>query len=328
MLERNSQSQSNRKCLLVVDSTNTFLRGYAANRAVADGEHVGGIVSYVYTVRTFITKRYSVDAVCCVWDGPEGSMRRRSIYKEYKEGRRPKRKNRFHEFGHDSNSVAQQLALINILDTLPVRQFSVIGCEADDVIAYICNKHSETHNIVIMSTDKDYYQLISPSVVVYNPVKKKGTYIRTEEVLAEFKIHPRNFAMARAVVGDPSDNIKGIEGVGFKTLVKYCPFFADGENVVTLQMLFEKLEQIEKPNKTLLKMINGYGIIERNYKLMRLDVSMLSIQQLKEIESTLEEEPTSDLGTLRTVLVDNGLIMGSESLHDSFAPLCLKTLDN
>jgi len=321
MQEKNSLNSQKKNCALIIDSTNTFLRGYASNMAMNDyGDHVGGVVSYLYTLKNFISSVYTgVNAVCCVWDGPDGSVRRRGICKEYKNGRKPpKPKNRFYQDRQESNSAEQQNMLIETLQCLPVRQFALSGVEADDVIAYIVGKIKHNFNVVILSTDHDYYQLVAPNVVIYNPVKKK--FMKEQDIIKEHSIHPTNFALARSVIGDKTDNLQGINGIGYKTLAKYFPNFKERE-FYTLSSLYEEAKKFDKPTKTLLKMIDGYGIIERNMKLMRLDHTLLNDSQKQEVECDMKEPVTSERYCLKNVIFRHGLHINSEALFDSTLPL-------
>ena len=319
MPEKRSQKKPKRKCALLVDATNTFMRGYASNPSISDGVHVGGVLTFIFSLRNFIVKTLHTDSVVCVWDGVGGSIRRRSLYKEYKNGRRPKKKNRFHEHGQVSNSAEQQLMCINMMDCLPVRQLSVPGCEADDVIAFLTNKYvNDGWNVVIMSTDKDYYQLVSPHVVIFNAVLKK--FIRQQDIITERGIHPRNWVIARAVDGDPSDNIKGVDGVGLKTLLKYFPYLSE-ERAIPLYELLSDIEKIEKPTKTILKISDGCDIIERNIKLMSLNAEYLTYQQKEEIVHCMNQPLALERNAFTGLVLKHKLTMHANNFFNSFVYL-------
>jgi len=93
--------------------------------------------------------------------------------------------------------------------------------EADDVIAYIVNDHFKDSQCFIMSSDKDFLQLITERIHVWSPTKKKLYY--NEDIFEEYGVYPNNFALYKAIIGDPSDNIPGIDGVGAKTLINRFP---------------------------------------------------------------------------------------------------------
>jgi len=315
-------NQNKPPVILLVDGMNVFLRGYAANSAIsAHGEHVGGVVSFLYTLRKFFTTVYPAASVVVVWDGVGGSVRRLSIFKEYKQGRKTKAKNRFYEYGQESNSLFQQDVLKQILSTLPVRQLSVSDCEADDVISWLGNYWRNKFNTIIMSTDKDYYQLICDKVVVYNPVK--STYIKYNDVVDRFKIIPENFAIARAFIGDPSDNLSGIRGIGFKNISKYISNM-DHLPELTLSSILEDLKKRQaggKPSKIVAKAIEEYDTIERNYKVMRLDHTMLSQHQINEIKYCMCTPVVSDSAAMHKYVTKYGVQISCNALHTEFIRL-------
>ena len=79
--------------------------------------------------------------MCVVWEGG-GSSRRKALYSDYKQQRRPEKLNRFYEDDipdSDDNRQHQLITLIGLVKNLPIRQLYVSDCEGDDVIAYLCN---------------------------------------------------------------------------------------------------------------------------------------------------------------------------------------------
>jgi DNA polymerase-1 len=105
--------------------------------------------------------------------------------------------------------------------------------EADDVIAYVCGLPDLSEKIkVIVSSDKDFIQLCNSTTILYKPKTKGQKEILNESrIVEQFSIHPNNFAIARAIDGDKSDNIEGVKGVGLKTLVKSFPELSESESL-------------------------------------------------------------------------------------------------
>jgi len=225
--------------VLLVDAMGLYLRHFVAHPAMGkDGQHVGGIIGFLTDLKK-IVERFNPNPVYVIWEGG-GSPRRRAIYKDYKSHRRPERLNRFYE-DDIPNTVTgrdnQVKILVKLLKLTPICQVYVPDCEADDVIGYMSRYHFKDALKIILSADKDYYQLISEGAIIYSPTWKK--LIQEQEVVDRFGVHPVNFALAKAVCGDDSDNIPGIEGVGFKTLAKRFPALAL-DTSVTLQELLPK----------------------------------------------------------------------------------------
>jgi len=271
--------------VLLVDGLNLFLRHFTANPAMgSNGNHVGGIVGSLYDLNA-IVQRFKPHKVYVVWEGG-GSSRRRDIFPDYKAHRRPERLNRIYAdeikttvSDHDN----QIKMLVGLLKMLPINQLYVPDCEADDVIAYICRYEHPDDLHVILSSDKDYYQLVSDKTVIYSPTSKK--IIQIQDVLERFSIHPNNFALAKSVCGDPSDNIPGISGVKFKTLSKRFSSLTDANPVMLDDFLNEARElAVNSKVKAPGEIIANESIIRRNWKLVHLDTGILSGTQIKKIQ--------------------------------------------
>ena len=140
-------------------------------------------------------------------------------------------------------SMKQQFVWLNdILDSLPVQTMIYDGIEADDTIAYL-TKHTQYDldgEVVIVSTDKDFLQLVSDNVKVFSPTKKK-MYNR-QVVFDEFGIWPENLLLYRTLDGDKSDNIPGIRGCGIKTLLKRFPELSE-DRTITHEEFFKLCEE-------------------------------------------------------------------------------------
>lgn len=269
-LHRNSKT-------LVIDGLNTFIRSWSTAPNLNDnGDHIGGIVgtlkSIGYAIRTINPTR-----VVIVFDGKNGSQSRKEIYDGYKSERgKNKIKMRLNraatvEMNPEEESISmkrQMSALGEILSTLPVSIMIYDGIEADDVMAYIATTlKQEGEKVVLMSSDKDFLQLVNKDVSVYSPSKKK---IYTPEVVVEeFGIHPHNFINFRMIDGDKSDNVAGVSGLGIKTIIKSFPFLTEEKLYDTTDMV-EYINGLDKKTKAHDLFLNNLEICERNRKLMQL----------------------------------------------------------
>ena len=277
--------------VLFIDLMNMFVRCFSSIRlSNDDGLHVGGVFGTLNSLQSQI-KMHSPDIVSVVWEGKGSSERRRRILKEYKEGRKFRGLNRQFQYSQEDEkeSFARQLQLHKeCLDTLPLYQPAVQYLEADDQIAYSCRQlFSKDYEKVIVSTDRDYFQLVDENTQIYRPVKTKenpkGEMINMGWMMDKEKVYPVNYALLKSIVGDKSDNIKGISGVGEATVKKDFPILNFG--VVTLENLLEYAEDRVVEKKTQYKKyIENSGLIARNYTLVQLldiDVSLQSIQALE-----------------------------------------------
>ena len=105
------------------------------------------------------------------------------------------------------------------IEALNIKSIKVIGYEADDIISTLTYILHKEHEIIIASSDKDMNQLlVYQNVKIYNPAKK--CFFDADDCFNKFQVSPKNFTFYQAFVGDSSDNIQGIKGVGPKTAVK------------------------------------------------------------------------------------------------------------
>jgi DNA polymerase-1 len=177
----------------------------------------------------------------------------------------------------ETESINNQMArLIQYLKCLPVTVISIDGLEADDIIGYLSNKfqaYNETTSVTIMSADKDFLQLISDKVQVYSPVKKK--VYKPKDVLEEFGVSSYNFLNYKILMGDQSDNIPGVTGLGPVKLLKLFPELIS-ENKLELSDIIESSANKIDENKLYLSVVERRHQLEINRKLMSLDGSFLS----------------------------------------------------
>jgi len=261
--------------VLVIDGLNTFIRAFAVNPAINDdGLHIGGMMGFLKSIR------YTCDILkpsrcVIVFDGKGGSKRRSKIYPEYKATRKVKKRlNRNVDWGtapqDEQESMKQQMGrLIEYLEQLPLTLVCIDGIEADDTIAYISQQLLTDSDIFIMSTDKDFLQLVDDRVKVWSPTKKK-LYTKNE-VFDEYGIPSRNMLTYRVLDGDKSDNIGGIRGAGIKSIVKYIQPITENKDF-TIMDLFDYTEKISNKKIKLLENIkNSRNLLKRNYLLMQLN---------------------------------------------------------
>jgi len=259
--------------VLIVDGLNTFIRAFAVNPTVnEDGLHIGGMVGFLKSVR------YTCDILkpsrcIIVFDGKGGSKRRQKLYPEYKGNRKVKNRfNRNVDWGiapqDEEASMKQQMGrLIEYLEQLPLTLVSIDGIEADDTMAYISQQLLPKSDIMLMSTDKDFLQLVDDRVKVWSPTKKK---LYTKDVIQEeFGIPSRNILTYRILDGDKSDNINGVTGAGLKSLIKYIPQITEDKDFTAMDLL-QFVTNTDSKIKLLENIKKSSNIIKRNYLLMQL----------------------------------------------------------
>ena len=260
--------------ILVIDGLNTFIRVFSAVPALNDdGDHIGGVTGFLRSVASVIRQIKPTRCVV-VFDGKGGSVRRKKMYSNYKANRAVKTKfNRHEEFASledESASMKQQFSrVIEYMQCLPVTMMAIDNIEADDAIGYIANElyTDEKHKVTIVSTDRDFLQLVNNRISVWSPVKKK---LYTPEVLREeFGFSEKNYLLYRTFIGDKSDNIPGLDGVGLKSLVKYFPLFTE-DREITIDEIVEYARTVEKKYKVHEQVANNKELLELNHDLMQL----------------------------------------------------------
>ena len=267
-----SYSNNPNEKVLIIDGLNTFIRVFSVIPTTNDdGIHVGGIVGFLKSVG-YAIKMLAPTRTIIVFDGKGGSNRRRKLYPEYKAKRTTKiRLNRVNDFENiedERHSMLMQLSrCAEYLEKLPVNIVSVDSVEADDVMAYIAKQLLPKSKTTIMSTDKDFLQLVSDRISVWSPTKKK--LYNPEKVLEEYKVTSRNLLLSRIFEGDQSDNIKGVMGIGTKTLLKNFPQLSDENVIMTREEVIKEAEK-NKGDRFHNLILDGIDTIHRNHKLMQL----------------------------------------------------------
>lgn len=267
---------------------------------------MGGAVGFLKTLRRLVAE-LQPSAIYVAWEGG-GSQRRRSIYSGYKLNRKPERLNRF--YGDDipdsqDNEKHQIFALLAMLRCVPVCQVYVSDCEGDDVVAYLSRGPMRNVPKVIVSSDKDLYQLLDDTTQVYSLHKK--TYVTPADVLVEFRVNVRNFALAKALCGDPSDNVPGIKGLGFKTVSQKFPFLGTEQDIL-LQEVIDYAQAHRDDSVLYQRVVDQQADLKRNWKLVYLDGSMLSAIQASQVDHVVANfKPRIDKMGLVKLLVKEGI---------------------
>lgn len=318
----------NKKRLMVVDAMNAFIRAWIVDPSISqNGELIGGYKGFIKILQK-LCREMRPDEIIIAWDGAGGSQKRRTINKNYKGGRKPLRLNRNVKNLTDDeqlqNKVWQQMQLMEMLNCMPFIQIVSDGIEADDVISYVVQNHKyKGWQKIIVSSDKDFFQLCDDETILYRPIQK--TFINKPRIMEEFGIHPTNFAMARAIAGDGSDNLEGVRGVGLKTIAKKMQFFAK-EDSVTLSELYEYCENDNTGLKVFSAILEAKDRIATNYKIMQLYSPAISIQTKNKIQYALDNfEAQFNKTEVMKMMKEDGF--GEWNTSDIFA-ICKRITSN
>ena len=271
--------------VLIVDSLNSFLRSFTVIRHLnPSGNHIGGLIGFLrslsYTINLVRPTR-----VILVFDGKGGSTNKRYLYPEYKANRGIRRVTNWDIFDNqqqESEAITNQLTrLVDYLKCLPVDLISVDKIEADDVIGYMATKLQG--NVTIVSSDRDYLQLVCQRISVYSPTKKK--FYDEKTIIKEYDSSPNNFLMQKVLLGDTGDNVPGVKGLGQKTLAKMYPELRDDE-IITLDEIVNKAKNTE--GKNYINIRNFEHQLRINEKLMDLRNPNIPEDALVDIHHLIE----------------------------------------
>lgn len=309
--------------VLLIDGMNMFIRNFAMVKALdPDGNHIGGLQGFLKSLGSMV-RLFDPTRVICVFDGKGSTVNRKSIDPNYKAQRPTTRITNwglFESKAEEMESIQGQVErLQDYLKCLPVSVLDIEKYEADDIIAFLCQEYANRgRKSTIISTDRDFLQLVRPGVEVYNPIKKE--LYDNRNVLEALQVHPKNYNIVKAIAGDASDNLRGVKGVGVKTLIKEFPELVDNPEI-TLDYLYDISEQRLDLKNIYAKLIHEWDLVKRNMSLMDLQDTILTefeIDQMFEILS----EPNFKLhhgAFLRLIEIDK--IQGPSTKNESWLEL-------
>ncbi len=278
--------------VLILDGLNLFFRNFAMmNMVNPDGVHIGGLGGFFRSLGAMI-RQTNPTSVYVVFDGAGSTVNRKNLLSEYKGTRNLSRITNWEAFDnieeeHDSK-IDQIVSIIQYLKLLPVKTTILDKVEADDIIAVLAEKLVEKHNSTcfIVSSDKDFLQLVNENVLVYRPIEKE--YYNEDTIKEKFNISPHNFIIYKTLLGDSSDKVKGIKGLGEKGLYKKFPEITEKD--LTLDDIHSICESKFKDHLVYARVIQNIEELEKNYKIMDLSNPMLTERDKEHLEKFVSSE--------------------------------------
>ena len=245
--------------LLIIDGHNLLFQMFFGmpNKIIgAQGQAIQGVVGFVGAINK-LADMYRPTHLIVMFDG-EKSNPRKEILEEYKANRPD-----WSEVAEDENPFTQLPYIYDALSYMGIKHAETTVCETDDVIAAYAIRYGKECEVLISSFDSDYFQLINENVKV---IRYRGQYTvlcDDKYINEKYGITPSKYLEYKCLVGDSSDNIKGVKGVGPKTAAKLLNAYGNIEG------LNEHL--LEIPNEKIRCALGESGeIIERNLTLIRL----------------------------------------------------------
>jgi 5'-3' exonuclease len=282
--------------VILIDGLNLFLRNFAMiNFVNSSGSHIGGLGGFLRSLGSLINQIQPTSAYM-IFDGIGSSTNRKNLLPEYKSGRNITRITNwdvFEDLGDENDAKVDQIRrLIHYLDCLPVKTISIDKAEADDVIAYYSDILPKKYGskVYIVSSDKDFLQLINENVIVYRPTEKE--FYNREMIKNKFGVLAENFILYKTLLGDNSDKIPGVKGLGEKGVFKKFPELQT--TPMTLEDLFELSASKYKEHVVYSRIVMERDRLENTYKIMNLKRPLLSDIE-KEFLEEVASEPTPAL---------------------------------
>jgi DNA polymerase-1 len=279
------------KKLFLIDGNSLLYRSYYAIQrlSTSQGFPTNAIYGFINTLRK-IVEQEKPHYLGIVFDTGKPTLRHQ-MFKAYKAHRKPM----------PEDLIPQVPVLKKVLRAMNIPLFQHENYEADDVLGSLAQKAGEKRiPAVIVSTDKDFLQLVDEGTAVFNPAKE--VYLDEAKVKEIFGVAPSQVVDVLSLWGDPSDNVPGVPGIGEKTSKQLINQFGSVENLlhrlseVKNPRLREKIDQ----NREQLELSRQLVTIEKNLDVQfNLDDFILSPPNTEELAALFQElEFTSLLADL------------------------------
>lgn len=252
---------SSEKLAIIIDGTSFIFRAFFAcpPMKAADGRSVGAVHGFCTMLISQLCKHNS-DIFCVAMDSGHHTFRL-DMYPQYKANR-----------AAVPDDLREQMPLMNeACSAFGLPTISQRGFEADDIIASYSNElASRGYKVRIVGIDKDLLQLMNDNIEIYDPVKSK--IVTTEDVMAKYGVTPSQMIDFQALVGDKTDNISGVAGIGSVTAAKLI------KNYGSLKKIYENIDKIS-PEKLRERLITHKEEAELSKRLATLskDVKIFDI---------------------------------------------------
>lgn len=222
-----SLQANKRPTLCLIDGSAYIYRAYFALPTLNNSKGLQTNAVYGFTTTLLkIIREHKPDGLAVAFD-EKGPTLRHEEFKEYKAQRPPM-----------PDGMKTQIPYIyRVVEALNIPAVRQAGYEADDLIGTLARQAEQAgYDIVIVTGDKDMLQLVTPHVRIYDPVKDKWS--GEAECVAKFGVEPSRVIEVMGLMGDSSDNIPGVKGVGEKTAMKLIAQFG------TIDELLQRLDEV------------------------------------------------------------------------------------
>ncbi len=219
--------------IFLVDGSGYIFRAYFAlpqNLTNPQGVPVGAVLGFVNMITKLLTDLHA-PSIAVIFDAARKNYRN-DLYAEYKANR-----------SETPEDLIPQFPLIRAAtEAFDIPAIELEGYEADDLIAtYSRLALEQGKTVTIVGTDKDLMQLVRPGIRMYDPIK--GRYLDESDIIGKFGVTPDKVIDVQSLVGDASDNIPGVPGIGVKTAAQLITEYG------TLDNLLARAHEIKQPKR-------------------------------------------------------------------------------
>jgi len=275
--DTNQTPEESGERILIIDGLNLFLRNFAVlNFINTDGVHIGGLGGFLRSLG-FLVKQLQPTSIYIVFDGVGSSINRKNLLPEYKSGRSVLRVNKtaFKSQETENESKTDQIIhLIHYLQCLPVKILSMDGVEADDIIAFLSKEltKNKQNKAYIVSADNDFLQLVDDNVIIYRSMEKE--FYTPQLVKEKYGVYPHNFLIYKTLMGDSSDKVGGVKGLGKG---KFEKLFSEvlGSEELSMDHIYDICALKFKEHIIYCRALENFDNLRKAHKIMDLSNPML-----------------------------------------------------
>ena len=259
--------------LLIVDGHNLlFQMFYGMPNKIYNENNVPihGVIGFIGALLKII-KINNPDYIVILFD-KEQELDRKKINENYKDNRI-----NYSNVSDDENPFFSLKYIYKVLDLIKIKYTEVDTYEADDMIASYVFSYFGRYDIIISSQDSDFYSLINDSVNVFKYRGIKSELVTKEKIFEKYHIDSKYFADYKALIGDNSDNIKGVYGIGPKTATSLINEYG---NIINIINNANEISNIKLRNKIL----DNISLLKENIELIKYTKTYelpFSIDELK-----------------------------------------------
>ena len=221
--------------IILIDGFSLVFRAYHAlsrtGMQTPTGEPTFAVFAFANILIGLLDKQ-KPEAMAVVFDTSAPTFRH-EVFDQYKANRD----------AFPDDLVPQMSRIKALIDLMGLPRIELPGYEADDLIGTISKRESnDGHEVLCVTSDKDYFQLVNDKVLVLRPGKDPGTYDKYDasKVEEKFGVPPHQVIDVLALMGDAVDNVPGVKGIGEKTAIPLIQQFG------TLEAMYERLSEVEK----------------------------------------------------------------------------------